>query len=83
METAAGLNTGCGAQVQDHVVIWLASGEAVGVVVFEVWVERVVGILIARGGNGIAVQASGPKAGTSDAHHSVQAHVVPSVDLGQ
>lgn len=85
MDTAAGLNTGCGAQVQHHVVVWLAPGEAIGVVVFKVLVERVVGILDARGGTDTVVQASGPEAGASDAHpgHRVQAHVVPGVDLGQ
>lgn len=85
MDTAAGLNTGRGAQVQHHIVIWLASRETVGVVVFKVLVERVVGILIAHGGTGVVVQAGGPEAGTSNAHpnHWVQAHVVPGVDLGQ
>lgn len=85
MDTAAGLDTGCGAQVQHHVVVWLALGGAVGVVIFKVVVERVVGILIAHGGTGIVVQAGGSEAGASDAHpsHRVQAHVVPGVDLGQ
>lgn len=85
MDTAAGLNTGGGAQVQHHVVVGLALGVAVGVVVSKVMVERVVGILTAHGGTGIVVQASGPEAGASDAHpgHRVQAHVVPGVDLGQ
>lgn len=85
MDTAAGLNTGCGTQVQHHVVVWLAPGEAVGVVVFKVLVEKVVGILDARVGTDIVVQTSGPKAAASDAHpgHRVQAHVVPGVDLGQ
>lgn len=85
MDTAAGLNTGCGAQVQHHVVLRLAPGEAVGVVVFKGLVERMVGILNAHGGTDTVVQASGPEAGTSEAHpgHRVQAHVVPGVDLGQ
>lgn len=85
MDTAAGLNTGCGAQVQHHIVIWLAPREAVGVVVFKVLIERVVGILIAHGGTGIVVQAGGPEAGTSNAHpsHRVQTHVVPGIDFGQ
>lgn len=85
MDTAAGLNTGCGAQVQHHVVVWLAPGEAVGVVVFKVMVERVVGILTAHQGTGMVVQASGPEAGASDAHPGiwVQAHVVAGIDLGQ
>lgn len=85
MDTAAGLYTGCGAQIQHHVIVWLGPGEAVGVVVFKVMVERVVGILTAHGGMGIVVHASGPEAGTSDAHPdiSVQAHVVPGVDLCQ
>lgn len=85
MDTAAGLNTGCGAQVQHHVVVWLAPGEAVGVVVSKVLVERVVGILDAHGGTDTVVQASGPEAAASDAHpgHRVQAHVVPGIDLGQ
>lgn len=85
VDAAAGLNTGCGAQVQHHVVVGLAPGEAVGVVVFQVMVERVVGVLTAHGGTGIVVQASGPEVGASDAHpgHRVQAHVVPGVDLGQ
>lgn len=82
MDTAAGFNTGRGAQVQHHVVIWLALGEAVCVVIFEVVAEVVVvGIL----GTDIVVQAGVSKAGTSDAHpgHRVKAHVMPSVDLGQ
>lgn len=85
MHTAAGLNTGCGAQVQHHIVIWLAPREAVGMVVFKILIERVVGILITHGGTGIVVQAGGPKAGASKAHssHRVQAHVVPGIDLGQ
>lgn len=85
MDTAAGLNAGCGAQVQHHVVVWLAPGEAVGVGGFAVVVERVVGVLTAHQGTGTVVQASGPEAAASDAHPGVrvQAHVVPGVDLGQ
>lgn len=85
VDAAAGLNTGCGAQVQHHVVIWLAPGVAVGVVVPKVLVQRVVGILDARGVTETVVQAGGLKASASDAHpgHRVQAHVVPGVNLGQ
>ena len=85
MDTAAGLNAGCGAQVQHHVVVWLAPGEAVAVVIFQVMVESVVGILAAHQGTGIVVQASGPKAAASDAHPGIRvhAHVMPRVDLSQ
>lgn len=83
MNTAAGLNTGRRAQVQHHVVVGLGPRETVDVVVFKV--ERMVGKVIAHGGMGNVVQASGPKTDASEANprHRVQAHLVTSVDLGQ
>lgn len=86
VDAAAGLNAGRGAEVQHHVVVWLAAVEPVGVLVQEVLVvEGVVGELVARRGAGVAVQPSGPQAAASDAHpsHGVKAQVVPGVDLGQ
>lgn len=85
VDAAAGLNAGCGAEVQYCVVVWLTSGEAVDVSVSKVLVERVMGILNAHWGMDTVVQACEPEAGTSDAHPSqrVHAHVVPGIDLCQ
>lgn len=85
MDTAAGLNTGGGAQVQHHVVVRLAPEQSVGVMVSKVIVKRMTGIFVAHVTEGVMVQTREPEAGAPETHpgHRVQTHVMPGVELGQ